>query len=320
MAVYTTISPEALKAFMTQYDLGEAISCEGIAEGVENSNYLLATHDARYILTLYEKRVKAEELPWFLGLMRHLASRALPCPTPVAGRDGESLRSLMERPAAITTFLLGRPVDTITPEICRALGKALADFHELGRDYPAYRSNALGPEAWKPLLVACGETGDELRPGLTHEVSQAIDDVIAKWPDREKLPHGQIHADLFPDNVFFQGERVSGIIDFYFACTDLFAYDLAICINAWCFPDEQRLEPILLNALLRGYEAGRELSAAERQALIVLSQGAALRFLLTRLYDWGHTSPDALVTRKDPLVYLSRLRTLRRMTEADFHV
>ncbi|AQS88231.1 homoserine kinase [Neoasaia chiangmaiensis NBRC 101099] len=319
MAVYTTVSSAALASFLADYDIGQAVDCQGIAEGIENSNFLLTTDTGSFILTLYERRMKAEELPWFLGLMRHLSARGLACPTPVAGRDGETLRHLAERPAAVTTFLPGRPTPVIDASACHALGVALAQFHAWGRDYVVERRNALGPEAWQPLLDSCHGSGDDLQPELTSRVSTAIAEVTREWPAADSLPRGQIHADLFPDNVFFRDGALSGIIDFYFACTDHLAYDLAICINAWCFPDEARLDMNLARALLAGYESVRALEPVERFHMTRLCQGAALRFLLTRLYDWVNTPRDALVTRKDPLAYWSRLQAWQAPGAGFFH-
>ncbi|GBR11739.1 homoserine kinase [Asaia spathodeae] len=320
MAVYTTIPPERLEAFLADYDLGPLVQIDGIAEGVENTNYLLETEAGRAILTLYEKRVRAEELPWFLGLMQHLSSRGLKCPTPVIARDGVALRSLMDKPAAITTFLPGRPIAAITPSACFSLGQSLARFHLLGEGFRATRRNALGPEAWKPLLDSCKGAGDTLRPGLTQELDEAIAAVLRDWPREGTLPAGQIHADLFPDNVFFQEGDVSGLIDFYFACTDLLAYDLAICLNAWCFPDEATPSAALMAGLMGGYQSVRPLSPDEKAALPVLVQGAAIRFLLTRLYDWVNTPRDAIVTRKDPLAYHHRLTVWRDDAKGLLHV
>ncbi|UFN46832.1 homoserine kinase [Roseomonas sp. OT10] len=307
MAVYTDVSPEALDAFLAPYDIGAAVALHGIAEGVENSNFLLDTTTGRYVLTLYEKRVNPAELPWFLGLMRHLAARGVACPLPVAARDGEALRELAGRPAAICTFLHGHGLTMPTVAQCAALGTALAGLHAAGRDFAMERPNSLGPQAWAPLLHGCRE-GEEPHPGLCDEMEERLGRILDAWPAPGTLPRGQIHADLFPDNAFFQGDALTGMIDFYFACTDLLAYDLAICINAWCFEPDLRFDPARAAAMTAAYEAARPLSPAERTALPVLCAGAAMRFLLTRLYDWTHTPPGALVTRKDPLEYLARLR------------
>ncbi len=306
MAVYTEVTDEALAAFLTDYDLGSMVAFRGIAEGVENSNYSLRTTAGDFILTLYEKRVDPAELPWFLGLMEHLAKRGIVCPLPVRGRDGSALRQLSGRHAAITTFLPGVWPRRVRPEHCGPLGAALAALHLAGEDYRPTRHNTLGPEGWRPLLARSGARADEVRPGLAEELRRTLDGIIGAWPDG--LPKGHIHADLFPDNVFFLDGRLSGLIDFYFAATDILAYDVAVCLNAWCFESDFSFNVTKATALLRAYDATRPLSDAERAALPVLCQGAAIRFLLTRLYDWLNTPPGALVTRKDPLEFLRRLR------------
>jgi homoserine kinase type II len=314
MAVYTEVSDEALAAFLGEYDIGALVAFRGIAEGIENSNYALRTTAGDFILTLYERRVDPAELPWFLGLMRHLAERGIDCPLPVDGRDGRALRHLAGRHAAITTFLTG--VWPRRPQVgqCLLLGQALAGLHVAGADYAPARANALGPQAWTPLLAACSGGADTVQPGLAAELAAGLGLIVAAWPDG--LPRGQIHADLFPDNVFFLDGRLSGLIDFYFACTDLLAYDVAVCINAWCFEPDLSLNVTKTRALLHGYAMVRGLTAAELAALPVLCQGAAMRFVLTRLYDWLHGAPGAMVTRKDPLDYLRRLRFHLTATDA----
>lgn len=315
MAVYTDVSDEELSAFLREYDLGALVAFRGIAEGVENSNFSLRTTSGDFILTLYEKRVDPKDLPWFIGLMRHLAEGGIVCPLPVAGRDGEALRQLCGRYAAITTFLPGVWPRRVRPEHCRPLGEALAQLHLAGEGYAAERRNTLGPDAWGPLLERCGTGSDTVLPGLARELRTAVDSIVSAWPDA--LPRGHIHADLFPDNVFFLGGQVSGLIDFYFACTDLLAYNIAVCLNAWCFEPDFAFNATRARALLRGYSSVRPLSDAELEAMPVLAQGAALRFLLTRLYDWLNTPAGALVVRKDPLDYLRRLRF--HLGTRDFH-
>lgn len=317
MAVYTEVSDDALASFLDEYDIGPAVSCKGIAEGVENSNFLLRTTRGDFILTLYEKRVDVAELPYFLGLMQHLAARGIVCPRPVAGRDGAALRHLCGRAAAITEFLPGVWPRRPRVEHCAQVGAALADLHEAGGDFEPTRVNALGPAGWRPLLErsrAHPDAGD-LAPGMLDEVAAALDAVLAAWPGGA-LPRGHIHADLFPDNVFFLSERLSGLIDFYFAATDLLAYDLAVCLNAWCFEADVSLNVTKARAMIAAYAARRPLEDAERVALPVLCAGAALRFALTRLYDWLATPRDALVTRKDPTDYLRRLRFHRAARDA----
>lgn len=310
MAVYTEVSDEALRAFLADYPLGELVAFRGIAEGVENSNFALKTTAGDFILTLYERRVDPAELPWFLGLMDHLGSRGLDCPRPVPGRDGVALRALAGRPAAICTFLPGVWPRRVRPEHLAPLGAALARLHMAGADFAPVRPNALGPDGWAPLLERCRADGDAVQPGLMALLDAALAGILAAWPGH--LPRGHIHADLFPDNVFFLGAgsglRVSGVIDFYFACTDLLAYDVAVCLNAWCFEADYAFNVTKARALLRAYAELRPLSMAERAALPVLCQGAALRFLLTRLFDWVNTPAGAMVTRKDPLEYLRKLR------------
>jgi homoserine kinase type II len=306
MAVYTEVSDDALAAFLADYDIGSMVAFRGIAEGVENSNFSLRTTAGDFILTLYEKRVDPTELPWFLGLMEHLAGHGVVCPRPVHGRDRIALRELCGRFAAITTFLPGVWPRRVRQEHCGPLGAALAKLHRAGSGYEPTRVNALGPSGWQPLLDRARDRADEIRPGLATELDRALDVILAGWP--RSLPIGHIHADLFPDNVFFLDGRLSGLIDFYFAATDILAYDVAICLNAWCFEPDFAFNVTKARALLSAYDAVRPLSAAERAALPVLCQGAAIRFLLTRLYDWLNTPPGALVTRKDPLEYLRRLR------------
>lgn len=306
MAVYTEVTDEALEAFLTLYDIGRVVAFRGIAEGVENSNYALKTTQGDFILTLYEKRVNTEELPWFLGLMEHLAAQGLPCPLPVRARDSANLNPLAGRIAAITTFLPGVWPRRVHVEHCEPLGAALARLHLAGQGFQPTRQNALGPQDWLPLLQKCRDRADEVRPGLGAELAESLDHILANWP--QTLPRGHIHADLFPDNVFFLEGRISGLIDFYFAATDLYAYDIAVCLNAWCFERDFSFNVTKSQALLRGYTAHRKLEAAERAALPVLAQGAAMRFLLTRLYDWLNTPEGAFVTKKDPLDYYRRLR------------
>jgi homoserine kinase type II len=306
MAVYTEVSDEALQAFLTAYDIGEMVAFRGIAEGVENSNYMLRTTTGDFILTLYEKRVNAADLPWFLGLMQHLAQHGVTCPLPVAGRDGGALRMLAERHAAITTFLPGIWPRRVQLAHCAPLGAALAQLHAAGQSYTPRRENALGPSGWRPLLTPSLPRADEVVPGLGAELAASLDQILGAWP--QGLPVGQIHADLFPDNVFFLKHQVSGLIDFYFAATDFLAYDLAICLNAWCFEPDGAFNVTKGRAMIGAYRAIRDLTPAEEAALPILAQGSAMRFLLTRLYDWLHTPANALVTRKDPLEYLRKLR------------
>ena len=305
MAVYTEVTDEELTAFVAEYEIGEPLSCKGIAEGIENSNYLLAAEGGTFILTLYEKRVQRADLPFFLGLMEHLGARGVPCPTPLKGRDGQMLRTLCGRPAAIVTFLDGMWPRRITPEHCARLGETMARMHLAGLDFHLGRANTLSVDGWRPLLDASAARAEEVRPGLAEDLEAELDDLESRWP--AGLPSGVIHGDLFPDNVFFRADHLSGIIDFYFACSDFFAYDLAICLNAWCFETDGSFNITKARRMLTAYRKVRDFSADELDALPLLARGSAMRFLLTRLYDWLNTPPGALVTPKDPLEYMKKL-------------
>lgn len=313
MAVYTDVPDDALDAFVGAYDIGGVLACKGIAEGIENSNYLLRTERGAFILTLYERRVAREDLPFFLGLMDHLAGRGIACPTPVPGRDGETLRELCGRPAAIVTFLNGMCVRRAGADHCAALGRATAEMHRAGADFPLGRENALGLAGWRALFATCREAADGLAPGLRREIDEELDFLDSRWPSG--AAGGVIHADLFPDNVFFLGGGLSGIIDFYFACNDLYAYELAICLNAWCFEPDLSFNVTKARRLIAGYASVRALEKAEIAALPVLARGAALRFLLTRLHDALFPPEGVLVGRKDPLEYLHKLRFHQRVTD-----
>jgi homoserine kinase type II len=312
MAVYTDVSDDELRAFATLYDIGEVLSCKGIAEGVENSNFLLTTERSNFILTLYEKRVAPRDLPFFIALMEHLARHGVACPTPVRGRDGIALRELCGRPAAIVTFLAGMWPRRILPLHCAALGQALALLHRAGASFRMTRANDLAVAGWRRLFEACQTRAAEVHPGLAEELAAELALLETVWP--RDLPVGIIHADLFPDNVFFRDHELSGLIDFYFACTDFLAYDLAVCLNAWCFETDGSLNVTKARLLLDGYRRQRPLVPAELAALPVLARGSALRFLLTRLFDWLNRPAGALVRPKDPLEYLRKLRFHRTIT------
>ncbi len=314
MAVYTDVTDEELQQFLAGYRIGGLLSYKGIAEGVENSNFLLHTTDGFFILTLYEKRVAADELPFFLNLIEHLAARGLTCPQPVRNRGGEALGRLANRPAAIVTFLDGMWIRRPRAVHCEAVGEALAKLHCAGADFTMTRRNALSVAGWRPLLNAAGMRADTVQKGLTTAIAGELARLEQDWP--QDLPRGVIHADLFPDNVFFLGDRLSGLIDFYFACTDAFAYDIAICLNAWCFEPDQSYNITKGRALLNGYRRVRALSEPEIMLLPILCRGAAMRFLLTRLVNWLETPEGALVKRKDPLEYFRKLRFHQANTSA----
>jgi homoserine kinase type II len=303
MAVYTDVSADDLAKFISRYDIGELTSYKGIAEGVENSNFLVHTTAGNFILTLF-----------FLGLMEHLAARGLTCPQPVKNKEGGMLGIVAGRPAAIVTFLDGLWIRKPNAGHCAAVGEALALLHNAGRDFSIKRPNALSVDSWRPLFEHAGPRGDSVRDGLCNEIVGELDYLEKSWP--RGLPSGVIHADLFPDNVFFLGDRLSGLIDFYFACNDMFAYDVAICLNCWCFEPDHSFNVTKGRALLKAYEKVRPMSPSEHAALPVLARGAAMRFLLTRLVDWLAVPEGALVKPKDPLEYRGKLRFHQSVTSA----
>jgi len=306
LAVYTDINEGDLGAFLADYDVGELQSYRGIAEGVENSNFLVHTTAGQFILTLYEKRVNRDDLPFFLGLMQHLATHGISCPLPVERRDGGMLGELCGRPAAMVTFLEGIWLRRPQPVHCAEVGRGLAEMHLAGEGFTLSRRNSLTLEDWRPLWDKAKDHADALDPELLVETEKLLARLEAEWP--RDLPQGVIHADLFPDNVFFLGDGLSGFIDFYFACNDAFAYDIAVCLNAWCFERDHAFNLTKARAMLKAYNAVRPLGQAEADALPILSAGAALRFMLTRLYDWVMTPEGSLVVKKDPLEYLSKMR------------
>jgi homoserine kinase type II len=309
MAVYTDITDDELAELLADFDLGAPIAFKGIAEGVENSNFMLETETGRFILTVYEKRVREEELPFFLGLMRWLAEHGYPCATPMADRAGESLKRVRGKPCAIVSFLPGLSVRRPSVAHCRGAGEGLARLHLAASGFPQSRANDLGQEAWAAMFQGLAADAEALKPGLARVIEDDLALLARSWP--AELPSGVIHADYFPDNVFFHGGRFAGAIDFYFACEDALAYDIAIALNAWCFEPDGSFNITAARAMVAGYEAHRPLSAAERAALPVLAHGAAMRFFLTRLHDWHATPPGALVRPKDPLEYERKLAVHR---------
>ena len=309
MAVYTDISDAELEAFLTGYDLGAPLSFKGVAEGVENSNFLLETETGRYFLTIYERRVRRGDLPFFLGFMQHLARRGFPSATPIASRDGRLLGELRGKPAAIVSFLTGLSVRRPTPAHCREAGAGLAWLHQAGAGFEGRRVNDLGHAVWAGLFEPLRGAAEELKPGLAALIDGDVRHLGAAWP--VGLPEGVVHADYFPDNVFFRGPKFAGAIDFYFAADDALAYDVGVALNAWCFEPDGSFNVTAGRALVAGYESRRGLSEAERRALPVLAHGAALRFFLTRHADWGATPAGALVRPKDPLEYERKLAVHR---------
>ncbi|HEX5262425.1 MAG TPA: homoserine kinase [Phenylobacterium sp.] len=305
MAVYTDITDEELAGLLADFDLGQALSLKGVAEGVENSNFLLETEAGRYFLTVYERRVRADDLPFFLELLRWIAGRGFPSATPIPDRQGNLLKTVRGKPCAIVSFLSGLSVRRPSAAHCREAGAGLAQLHLATEGFPGTRANDLGHAAWAPLFADLAGAAEALKPGLAATISSDLELLAGRWP--KGLPEGVIHADYFPDNVFFTGGKFSGAIDFYFACVDALAYDIAVALNAWCFEPDGSFNITSARQLVAGYESRRPLSDIERSALPVLAHGAAMRFFLTRLHDWGATPSGALVRPKDPLEYERKL-------------
>ncbi len=313
MAVYTSLGAEQLASLIATFDVGALVSAKGIAEGVSNSNWLIDTtgadgSGARFILTMYEQRTEVSDLPFFLGLLDHLSAKGCPVPATIHDRQGQAYQLIDGKAVALIEFLPGVSVSKPTVGQAEAVGAALARVHLAAGDFAGSRANGMGPAAWQDLLGACGATGlASIDPALAAIVGEHLPATVAAWP--ADLPSGVIHADLFPDNVLMLGNQVTGLIDFYFACTDMFAYDIAVTHAAWCFDASgAAFSPEISAALLTGYRSVRALSVAEQAALPLLARGAALRFLATRAYDWLNTPGDALVTRKDPMAFARRLQ------------
>jgi homoserine kinase type II len=309
MAVYTDITDEELAGLLADFDLGAALSLKGVAEGVENSNFLLETEAGRYFLTVYERRVAPADLPFFLELLRWIAGRGFPSATPIADREGRLLKTVRGKPCAIVSFLSGLAVRRPSAAHCREAGIGLAELHLAADGFPLSRANDLGQVAWAAMFSGLRQAADDLKPGLAATISSDLELLARRWPS--ELPTGVIHADFFPDNVFFKAGKFAGAIDFYFACDDAFAYDVAIALNAWCFEADGSFNVTSARQLVAGYESRRPLSDLERLALPVLAHGAAMRFFLTRLHDWGATPDGALVRPKDPLEYERKLAVHR---------
>ena len=314
MAVFTPVSAEALADFLTRYDLGTATTFKGIAEGVQNSNFMLDTdRGERLFLTLYEDRVAAADLPYFLALTTHLADKHLPVPRPVTDRGGRALQLLCGRPACLIEFVPGVSVTVPTPSDAFAAAAAMGAMHAALADFAPGRVNEHGPAGWRAMTARIGDRFGAVAPGLAAIVDDELGALAARWPDG--LARSTIHADLFPDNVLLTAGRVTGLIDFYFACTDLRAYDLAVMHAAWSFSDDGRhFAPEIAAALVAGYRSTHPLTEAEASALPLLCRGAALRFILTRSHDWVTTPADALVTKKDPMAFARRLSWYRSAT------
>jgi len=309
MAVYTDVSAAELEGFLADFDVGAARAFRGVAEGVENSNFLVESVGGRFILTVYEKRTRAADLPFFLGLMRHLAARGYPSPAPIADRNGAVLKSLRGKPAALVAFLPGLPVTTPDVGHCRQAGEGLAWLHLAAQGFAGRRANDLGHAAWAAMFAPLAGAAEALKRGLARTIEKDLATLAEQWP--ADLPGGIVHADYFPDNVFFEGDRFAGAIDFYFAAEDALAYDIGVALNAWCFDADGAWDGTRARAFVEGYERRRRLMDKERAALPLMARGGAMRFFLTRLADWGAPARGALVRPKSPLEFEARLAAHR---------
>ena len=320
MAVYTPVSEDQAARFIQAYGLGQFQKLTPIEAGIENTNYFIDTIKRRFVLTLFEARVREQDLPFFIAFMDHLHKADLPVAQVMRREDGGAIGRLADRPAIVTSFLEGTSPDLpATPDICHTMGNMVARMHSAAESFPQHRHNALALEGWQRLAATILPGAGAIDPALPHHIQSELDHLTHHWPAPSTLPRTIIHADLFPDNIFFIGKTLTGVIDFYFACEDFAAYDLAITLTAWGFDKDDQLDRQACRALLAGYQAQRPLSPSERQALPLLMRGAAMRFLLTRTYDWLHQQQDALVVVKDPLAYHRRLMAIKQLSPADWH-
>jgi homoserine kinase type II len=294
MSVFTTVTPDQLRQWLQNYAVGELTDLQGISAGIENTNYFVTTSSGSYVLTLFEK-LTLQELPFYLNLMAHLAERSIPSAHPVASRTGDYLGMLNGKPAALVARLEGRDVSAPTIQQCAAVGATLAGLHLAGQSYPATMENPRGAAWWKAVQPA-------ILPFIPAAEAELLAEEI-RFQDahrRSDLPRGAIHADLFRDNVLLVGDRVAGVIDFYFACTDALLYDVAIAVNDWCIRTDGTLDDARARAFIESYAAVRPFTAAEREAWPVMLRAGALRFWVSRLYDFHLPRAGELTHAKDP--------------------
>ena len=308
MAVYTKLSEGNLKDILSNYNLGKLDNFKGIEEGIENTNYFLSVDKKKYILTVYEKRVKTKDLPFFSELMTTLNESNFKCPVPITNNNKKVITEFNNKKLMIVTFLEGKAKSNLSPNNCKSVGIEVAKMHEITKNFNIKRQNDLSINSWRNLFDSVKGQCSKIHSDLPRLIEENLKDVEKNWP--KNLPQGIIHADLFHDNIFFEKEKFSGIIDFYFSCNDFFAFEIAICFNALCFDGvKENLSFNVTKAknFIEGYSSIRKLTEAEKDSIKVLSQGAALRFLLTRVFDALNTVEGAIVKVKDPIEYLKRL-------------
>ena len=308
MAVYTKLSENNLKDFFSKYNLGKLLKFKGIQEGIENSNYFVKTDSGKFILTIYEKRVEEKDLPFFMGLMKNIFNENFPSPEPIINKNGNYITEIFGKKAAVVSFLEGASKKNLTPGNCHEVGIYTAKLHMITKNLNIKRTNRLSVNSWRLIYRKIQKDCSKIYPGLTKIIERNLEVIEDKWP--KNIPRGIIHADLFPDNIFFKGSKLTGIIDFYFSCYDFYALEIAICLNALCF--EGKNENLSFNVtkakkFIDGYSSIRKLTEEEKESLKILCHGAAMRFLLTRVFDYLNLTEDALVKIKDPVEYLKRL-------------
>ena len=308
MAVYTKLSEIELKEFFSKYNLGKLLDYKGIKEGIENTNYFIETETGKFILTLYEKRVEEKDLPFFISLMRNLYDNNFPSPEPIINRNGSYISEILKKKAAIISFIDGNTKKNLSPDECYQVGTYAAKLHQITKKLNIKRENKLSVNSWREIYNKVRKNCTKIDKNLPEIIEKNLNDIEKNWP--KNIPSGIIHADLFPDNIFFKKNKLSGIIDYYFACHDFYAFEIAICLNALCF--EGSKENLSFNVtkatkFINGYSSIRKLTDEEKNSLIILCKGAAIRFLLTRVFDYLNLTEGALVKIKDPIEYLKRL-------------
>ena len=308
MAVYTKLSENNLKDFFSKYNLGKLLKFQGIQEGIENSNYFVKTDSGKFILTVYEKRVEEKDLPFFMGLMKNIFNENFPSPEPIINKNGNYITEIFGKKAAVVSFLEGTSKKNLTPGNCHEVGIYTAKLHMITKNLNIKRTNRLSVNSWRLIYRKIQRDCSKIYPDLTKIIERNLEVIEDQWP--KNIPRGIIHADLFPDNIFFKGSKLTGIIDFYFSCYDFYALEIAICLNALCFEGKNKnlsFNVTKAKKFIDGYSSIRKLTEEEKESLKILCHGAAMRFLLTRVFDYLNLTEDALVKIKDPVEYLKRL-------------